>query len=91
MGNLAFSSLLFFCSILQDMKRKITKVKDFHGTLMETLSDMLAEHFPLPDQQALGTKKKKVRFLIIPWGCTIDDTLAVGNFVYQSLFFCVFS
>lgn len=46
-------------SILQDMKRKITKVKDFHGTLMETLSDMLAEHFPLPDQQALGTKKKK--------------------------------
>ncbi|MCI4393832.1 hypothetical protein PGIGA_G00161990 [Pangasianodon gigas] len=46
-------------SILQDMKRKITKVKDYHGTLMEMLSDMLAEHFPLPGQQALGTKKKK--------------------------------
>ncbi|GAA6076093.1 centromere protein K [Tachysurus ichikawai] len=46
-------------SILQDMKRKITKVKDYHGTLMETLSDMLAEHFPLPGQSALGTKKKK--------------------------------
>ncbi|XP_058235898.1 centromere protein K [Hemibagrus wyckioides] len=46
-------------SILQDMKRKITKVKDYHSTLMETLSDMLAEHFPLPGQSAVGTKKKK--------------------------------
>lgn len=52
----------FFDSILQDMKRKITKVKDYHGTLMETLSDMLAEHFPLPGQQAVGTKKKKVPY-----------------------------
>ncbi|KAL7852419.1 hypothetical protein SRHO_G00182040 [Serrasalmus rhombeus] len=46
-------------SILQDMKRKITRVKDYHGNLMETLSDMLAEHFPLPNQQAVGTKKKR--------------------------------
>ncbi|XP_060754947.1 centromere protein K [Neoarius graeffei] len=46
-------------SVLQDMKRKITQVKDYHSTLMETLSDVLAEHFPLPNQQALGTKKKK--------------------------------
>ncbi|XP_026865782.2 centromere protein K isoform X1 [Electrophorus electricus] len=46
-------------SILQDMKRKITKVKDYHGNLMETLSDMLAEHFPLPSQQLVGTKKKR--------------------------------
>ncbi|XP_062866512.1 centromere protein K isoform X2 [Trichomycterus rosablanca] len=46
-------------SILQDMKRKIAKVKDYHGSLMETLSDMLAEHFPLPTQQALATKKKR--------------------------------
>ncbi|KAI4896439.1 hypothetical protein NFI96_026899 [Prochilodus magdalenae] len=46
-------------SILQDMKRKIAKVKDYHGNLMETLSDMLAEHFPLPNQQAVGTKKKR--------------------------------
>ncbi|TSK17970.1 Centromere protein K [Bagarius yarrelli] len=45
--------------ILQDMKRKITKVKDYHGTLMEMLSDMLNEHFPLPGQAALGSKKKK--------------------------------
>lgn len=63
---LVFGSLLFLDSILQDMKRKITKVKDYHGTLMETLSDMLAEHFPLPGQQAVGTKKKKkVLFRII--------------------------
>ncbi|KAM9454940.1 centromere protein K [Clarias gariepinus] len=46
-------------SILQDMKRKITKVKDYHSTLMETLSDMLAEHFPLPGQQTVGTKRKQ--------------------------------
>ncbi|KAK3511067.1 hypothetical protein QTP70_030097 [Hemibagrus guttatus] len=46
-------------SILQDMKRRITKVKNYHSTLMETLSDMLAEHFPLPGQSAAGTKKKK--------------------------------
>ncbi|XP_072513578.1 centromere protein K [Salminus brasiliensis] len=47
-------------SILQDMKRKITRVKDYHGNLMETLSDMLVEHFPLPNQQAVGSKKKRV-------------------------------
>ncbi|KAI5629122.1 centromere protein K [Silurus asotus] len=46
-------------SILQDIKRKISKVKDYHGTLMEILSDMLVEHFPLPGQQAVATKKKK--------------------------------
>ncbi|KAF5909281.1 centromere protein K, partial [Clarias magur] len=46
-------------SILKDMKRKITKVKDYHGTLMETLSDILAEHFPLPGQQPVGTKRKQ--------------------------------
>lgn len=27
---------------------------------MEMLSDMLAEHFPLPDPQGNGTKKKRV-------------------------------
>ncbi|KAG9262574.1 centromere protein K [Astyanax mexicanus] len=46
-------------SILQDMKRKITRVKDYHGNLIETLSDMLAEHFPLPNQQTVGSRKKR--------------------------------
>ncbi|XP_051560612.1 centromere protein K isoform X1 [Myxocyprinus asiaticus] len=46
-------------SILQDMKRKINNLKDYHSSLMETLSDMLAEHFPLPDPQGNGTKKKR--------------------------------
>lgn len=47
-------------SILQDMKRKINNLKDYHGILMEMLSDMLAEHFPLPDPLGNGTKKKRV-------------------------------
>uniref|UniRef100_A0A673GYS7 Centromere protein K-like n=1 Tax=Sinocyclocheilus rhinocerous TaxID=307959 RepID=A0A673GYS7_9TELE len=46
-------------SILQDMKRKINNLKDYHSSLMEMLSDMLAEHFPLPDPQGNGTKKKR--------------------------------
>ncbi len=49
-----------FCSVLQDMKRKINNLKDYHSGLMEMLSDMLAEHFPLPDPQGNGTKKKRV-------------------------------
>lgn len=49
-----------FCSVLQDMKRKINNLKDYHSSLMEMLSDMLAEHFPLPDPQGNGTKKKRV-------------------------------
>ncbi|KAL1282261.1 hypothetical protein QQF64_001064 [Cirrhinus molitorella] len=46
-------------SVLQDMKRKINNLKDYHSSLMEMLSDMLAEHFPLPDPQGNGTKKKR--------------------------------
>ncbi|XP_056110358.1 centromere protein K [Rhinichthys klamathensis goyatoka] len=46
-------------SILQDMKRKINNLKDYHSSLMEMLSDMLAEHFPLPDPLGNGTKKKR--------------------------------
>lgn len=45
--------------VLQDMKRKINNLKDYHGSLMEMLSDMLAEHFPLPAPQGNGTKKKR--------------------------------
>lgn len=47
-------------SVLQDMKRKINNLKDYHSGLMEMLSDMLAEHFPLPDPQGNGTKKKRI-------------------------------
>ncbi|XP_067260736.1 centromere protein K [Chanodichthys erythropterus] len=46
-------------SILRDMKRKINNLKDYHSSLMEMLSDMLAEHFPLPDPLGNGTKKKR--------------------------------
>nr|XP_055051834.1 centromere protein K [Misgurnus anguillicaudatus] len=45
--------------VLQDMKRKIYNLKDYHGSLMEMLSDMLAEHFPLPAPQGNATKKKR--------------------------------
>lgn len=62
------------------MKRKITKVKDYHGVLMDTLSDVLAEHFPLPGQSALGAKKKKVCGGAIPWDCaTLDSTAVIEN------------
>ncbi|XP_073803937.1 centromere protein K isoform X3 [Danio rerio] len=43
----------------QEMKRKIHKLKEYHSSLMEMLSDMLAEHFPLPDPQENGSKKKR--------------------------------
>lgn len=42
------------------MKRKIHHLKKYHSSLMEMLSDMLAEHFPLPDPQGNGSKKKRV-------------------------------
>ncbi|XP_041960542.1 centromere protein K [Alosa sapidissima] len=45
-------------SKLQDMKRKIKKMKDYQATLMETLSDLLEEHFPVPDQ-GRGTAGRK--------------------------------
>ncbi len=52
--------LFIILQCLQDMKRKISNLKDYHSSLMEMLSDMLAEHFPLPDPQGNGTKKKRV-------------------------------
>ncbi|XP_061088460.1 centromere protein K [Conger conger] len=45
--------------VLQDMKKKIQRVKDYHDNLMETLSDILAEHFPLPQQEGNANKKGK--------------------------------
>ncbi|XP_076839334.1 centromere protein K isoform X2 [Brachyhypopomus gauderio] len=67
-------------SVLQDMKIKITKVKDYYGNLMETLSDMLAEHFPLPSQQAAGTKKKRVGFF--PQSSSLHTfTDVIGNHI----------
>ncbi|KAL4639966.1 centromere protein K [Arapaima gigas] len=45
-------------SVLQEMKKKIQKVKDYQDSLLDTLSDILEEHFPLPHQQE-NTKKKK--------------------------------
>lgn len=46
-------------SVLQDTKKKIQKMKDYHDRLMETLVDVLAEHFPLPTQETNADKKKK--------------------------------
>ncbi|XP_036407588.1 centromere protein K, partial [Megalops cyprinoides] len=45
--------------VLEDMKKKVQKVKDYQDTLLETLSDILAEHFPLPVQEGNANKKKK--------------------------------
>uniref|UniRef100_A0AAY4EYJ0 Centromere protein K n=2 Tax=Denticeps clupeoides TaxID=299321 RepID=A0AAY4EYJ0_9TELE len=45
-------------SVLQDMKRRIQKVKDYQSSLLETLSEMLAEHFPLPDPGGITDRTK---------------------------------
>ncbi|KAJ8264282.1 hypothetical protein GJAV_G00147340 [Gymnothorax javanicus] len=45
--------------VLQAMKKKIQRVKDYHDNLLETLSDILAEHFPLPQQEGNVNKKRK--------------------------------
>ncbi|XP_064171885.1 centromere protein K [Anguilla rostrata] len=45
--------------VLQDMKKKIQRVKDYHDNLLETLSDLLEEHFPLPHQEGNAKKKRK--------------------------------
>ncbi|KAJ8365816.1 hypothetical protein SKAU_G00146470 [Synaphobranchus kaupii] len=45
--------------VLQDMKKKIQRVKDYHDDLLETLGDILAEHFPLPQQEGNANKKRK--------------------------------
>nr|XP_029480387.1 centromere protein K-like isoform X1 [Oncorhynchus nerka] len=46
-------------SVLQDTKKKIQKMKDYQNRLMETLADVLAEHFPLPTQETNADKKEK--------------------------------
>ncbi|XP_031418456.1 centromere protein K isoform X2 [Clupea harengus] len=46
-------------SKLQGMKRKIKKMKDYQATLMETLSELLEEHFPGPKQVRATTGRKK--------------------------------
>ncbi|XP_030634823.1 centromere protein K [Chanos chanos] len=46
-------------SVLVDMKRKIQTVKDYQSRLMDTLSDMLTDHFPLPEEQANTSKRKR--------------------------------
>uniref|UniRef100_A0A8C7MT38 Centromere protein K n=1 Tax=Oncorhynchus kisutch TaxID=8019 RepID=A0A8C7MT38_ONCKI len=47
-------------SVLQDTKKKIQKMKDYQNRLMETLADVLAEHFPLPTQETNADKKEKL-------------------------------
>ncbi|XP_029114998.1 centromere protein K isoform X2 [Scleropages formosus] len=46
-------------SVLHDMKKKIQKVKEYQDHLLDTLSDVLEEHFPLPQQAGNTNKKKK--------------------------------
>ncbi|CAB1344605.1 unnamed protein product [Coregonus sp. 'balchen'] len=43
-----------------DTKKKIQKMKDYQDRLMETLADVLEEHFPLPTQETNANKKKKL-------------------------------
>ncbi|KPP75822.1 centromere protein K-like, partial [Scleropages formosus] len=47
-------------SVLHDMKKKIQKVKEYQDHLLDTLSDVLEEHFPLPQQAGNTNKKKKL-------------------------------
>ncbi|XP_010871234.1 centromere protein K [Esox lucius] len=45
--------------VLRDTKKKIQKMKDYQDRLMETLADILEEHFPLPTMETSVNKKKK--------------------------------
>ncbi|KAK0150736.1 Centromere protein K [Merluccius polli] len=46
-------------SVLLDTKKKIEKMKHYQDDLMETLEDILENHFPLPTSEANASKKKK--------------------------------
>ncbi|XP_048844152.1 centromere protein K [Brienomyrus brachyistius] len=52
-------------SVLLDMKKKLKKMKDFQDNLLSTLSDLLEEHFPLPQEGGNDSKRKK-KFLPEP-------------------------
>ncbi|XP_066553002.1 centromere protein K isoform X2 [Amia ocellicauda] len=52
-------SRLSEAGVVQEMKKKIQKVKAYQESLLDTLGDFLAEHFPLPQQQGNANKKKK--------------------------------
>ncbi|XP_067115727.1 centromere protein K isoform X1 [Osmerus mordax] len=45
--------------VLQETKKKIQKMKDYQDRLLETLGDVLEEHFPLPQNETPANKKKK--------------------------------
>ncbi|KAJ8001853.1 hypothetical protein DPEC_G00173720 [Dallia pectoralis] len=45
--------------VFLDTKKKIQKMKDYQDRLMETLSDILEEHFPLPTNETSFNRKKK--------------------------------
>ncbi|XP_071393264.1 centromere protein K [Centroberyx affinis] len=46
-------------SVLQDTKVKIQKMKHYQEMLMESLGDVLENHFPLPQDETSANKKKK--------------------------------
>ena len=54
-------------SVLQETKKKIQKMKDYQDKLLETLGDVLEEHFPLPQNETAANKKKKVLPLCSDW------------------------
>uniref|UniRef100_A0A8C5EN24 Centromere protein K n=1 Tax=Gouania willdenowi TaxID=441366 RepID=A0A8C5EN24_GOUWI len=54
-------SSLLFCSVLQDTKEKIQKMKSYQERLMESLGDLLEKHLPLPQNESSSSKKKKVK------------------------------
>lgn len=67
--------LLLLFSVLQDTKKKIQKMKDYQNRLMETLADVLAEHFPLPTQETNADKKKKVAVLVMYYVALMEGFL----------------
>lgn len=73
--------LLLLFSVLQDTKKKIQKMKDYHDRLMETLVDVLAEHFPLPTQETNADKKKKVVVLVMYYVALMEGFLN-GHIVF---------
>lgn len=52
-------------SVLLDKKEKIQKLKAYQDTLMDTLGEILENHAPLPQNEPVANRKKKVQWNVL--------------------------
>uniref|UniRef100_A0A4W5KL65 Centromere protein K n=1 Tax=Hucho hucho TaxID=62062 RepID=A0A4W5KL65_9TELE len=81
--------VLLLLSVLQDTKKKIQMMKDYQDRLMETLADVLEEHFPLPTQETNADRRKKLNENLISLNKILEllmnKTLATPHHPYISI------